>query len=79
MRNTKILVGLAAALAIGLCVPAAFASDTSLARTREGGCVLVDWTSNPYVVSPATGCSGSDPCVDVNWTTSPPEAAIGDC
>lgn len=78
MLGKKTLVGLTALLVVSLASPAALATDQSLARTSEGGCVLVDWTTNPYVVSPATGCSLSDPCVDVDWNAAPP-LVVGSC
>ena len=75
------LVGWIAAAVVGLFAPAASADDVSLARTSEGGCVLVNWSLSPAIVvtSPATGCTESHPCVIVNWTTSPPEAAPSNC
>jgi hypothetical protein len=79
MLGPKMLFGTIALLALGACLPATLAEDVSRARTDEGGCVLVAWTSQPYVVSTTTGCSAADPCVHVNWTTTPPAVAPGEC
>jgi hypothetical protein len=67
-------------IVVAAWVPATGAYDTSLARTTQGGCVLVAWTESPYVVtSPATGCTINDPCVDVNWGVSPPAVTTANC
>jgi hypothetical protein len=79
MQSKKILVNLAILLLVALAFPAAQASDVGLARTSEGGCVLVHWTEDPYVITNAVGCAPTDPCVDVNWTTTPPQVGIGEC
>jgi len=77
MLNTKTLVELTTAtLALALCLPGVLADDVRLARTTDGGCVYVNWTTSPYVVSPATGCTSSDDCVYVDATASPPSAHL---
>lgn len=78
MHNAMTRLLLAATLATFL-VPLVHADSTGLGRTTDGGCYLIDWSSNPYVISPAAGCTAETSCVDINWTTTPPEVAIVDC
>lgn len=56
----------------------ATAANLGLGQTSDGGCYLVDWEMN-YVISTATGCDSSTPCIDINWTTTPPQAIIVEC
>ena len=80
MLGLRLLAGMTSLIVLGACLPAASADDISRARTDDGSCVLVDWTTQPnYVVSLTTGCVETDPCVHVNWTATPPTAALGQC
>ncbi|MEA3199580.1 MAG: hypothetical protein QOE90_1008 [Thermoplasmata archaeon] len=74
LQNATI-AGMMSALFLASCVPTAIADTFGLARTTTGGCVEVNWSTNPYyVVAPATGCTSLDPCVSVDPNTSPPTA-----
>lgn len=77
-RATKVLVGMIILVALAVwAVPPSGADGLTRARTSDGGCVLVDWSTDPATATPTSGCTESDPCVYVDWTTTPPTVATG--
>lgn len=78
MHASKMLVGTTTALLVLALVAPAAQAEQSLARTTDGGCVLVEWGSPNTVVAPASGCTAAHPCVVVDSSTIPPTATLGE-
>lgn len=75
LRNVTRLLLITVVAATILLASTATAENIQRSRTTDGGCALVDWTTNPGTAVPTTGCQSGDPCVYVDWTTVPPTAS----